>query len=40
VKLDDGEVVPFICMLDCFEPPPEFTSQVRPKARVFWNIEQ
>ena len=40
VTLDDGEVVPFVCMLDCFEPPPEFTSQARPKARVFWNIEQ
>jgi type IV pilus assembly protein PilY1 len=40
VKLDSGEVVPFICMLDCFEPPPEFTSMNRPKSRVFWNIEQ
>jgi type IV pilus assembly protein PilY1 len=40
VKLDNGEVVPFICMLDCFEPPPDFTSMNRPKARVFWNIEQ
>ncbi|MBS7663938.1 pilus assembly protein PilY [Pseudomonas lalucatii] len=40
VKLDDGEEVPFICMLDCFEPPPEFLSEARPKARVFWNIEQ
>ena len=40
VTLDGGEEVPFICMLDCFEPPPEFSSLARPKARVFWNIEQ
>lgn len=40
VKLDDGSEVPFICMLDCFEPPPEFSSVARPKNRVFWNIEQ
>lgn len=40
VKLDDDEEVPFICMLDCFEPPPEYSSQARPKARVYWNIEQ
>lgn len=40
VKLDDGSKVPFICMLDCFEPPPEFSSVARPKSRVFWNIEQ
>ncbi|MNF61594.1 hypothetical protein D3C84_432460 [compost metagenome] len=40
VRLDDDEEVPFICMLDCFEPPPEYSFQARPKARVFWNIEQ
>lgn len=40
VRLDNDEEVPFICMLDCFEPPPEYSSQARPKARVYWNIEQ
>ncbi|AYC34328.1 pilus assembly protein PilY [Pseudomonas cavernae] len=40
VQLDDGTEVPFICMLDCFEPDPEFSSVAQPKNRVFWNIEQ
>lgn len=40
VRLDGGEEVPFICRINCEEPPPEFTSVNQPKARVFWNIEQ
>ncbi|MDH4611120.1 PilC/PilY family type IV pilus protein [Pseudomonas sp. BN102] len=40
VKLDDGTELPFVCMLDCFEPDPEFTSVVQPKGRVYWSIDR
>lgn len=40
VRLDDGTEVPFVCMLDCFKPPPKYSSMTMPKGRVFWSIDR
>ncbi|MCY1538826.1 hypothetical protein D9M68_743880 [compost metagenome] len=40
VQLDDGTKLPFVCMLDCFEPDPVFSTVTQPKGRVYWSIDR